>query len=296
MNPFKTALVLFLAATFSAAGFSLSSAAPAPPPAAPAAAQAAAPAAAPATAQGPSSGRSAGDRNYILAAGDTIQITALGHTDFDTKAPISTDGTILLPYLGALPAMGRSPAQLAEDVRLTLEKSGIFAQPLVRVDLISSVGRSVTVLGAVGAPGVVSLDREYRLSEVLARAGGRSATGADYVMLTREDGTAQKYLLADLATGAAGADPIVAPRDKVFVPALENEVFYLSGQVKTPGAYPVTRDMTVRMALARGGGVSDLGSEKKVKIVRAGKPLDKVAIDETKIAAGDVVTVGARLF
>jgi polysaccharide export outer membrane protein len=77
---------------------------------------------------------------------------------------------------------------------------------------------------------------------------------------------------------------------------VENEVFYLSGAVKSPGAYPAAADMTVRMALARAGGLNENGSEGKIKVTRKGVELKNVKIDVTKVEAGDIITVGERLF
>ena len=55
-------------------------------------------------------------------------------------------------------------------------------------------------------------------------------------------------------------------------------------------------NMTVRQALARGGGVGDNGNEKGAKIIRKGVPLKAVKLDETIVESGDVITVGERLF
>jgi hypothetical protein len=49
------------------------------------------------------------------------------------------------------------------------------------------------------------------------------------------------------------------------------------------------------MALAKGGGVTENGSEKKLKVVRDGKPLKKVRLDDI-VKVGDIITIGERLF
>jgi polysaccharide export outer membrane protein len=185
---------------------------------------------------------------------------------------------------------------LAEDVRAALEKGGYFAQPSVRVEVVGVASRYVTVLGYVGQPGLIPLDRQYHLSEIMARAGGRGGAGSDIVILTHENGKSERFKVADLATAIGDKDPVVTPGDKIYVPAAENEVFYLTGEVKSPGAYPVSTDMTVRMALARAGGVSENGSEGKVRISRKGVDLKGVKLDQTKVEPGDVITVGGRLF
>ena len=52
--------------------------------------------------------------------------------------------------------------------------------------------------------------------------------------------------------------------------------------------------MTLRTALARGGGVTDNGSEGRVTVIRDGAKV-KVRLDDP-IQVGDVITVGERLF
>ncbi|MGH6965960.1 MAG: SLBB domain-containing protein [Phenylobacterium sp.] len=257
----------------------------------PSPAQAAPPAAAATTPQS-----TAVDSSYLLGPGDVVEIGLVGRADFGSRARVSTDGTILLPMIGAIPAAQRTVLQLADDVRQALIKGGFYADPVVRTEVVGINSRYVTVLGAVGSPGLLPLDRNYHLSEILARVGGRSGSGADFILLTPTGGGAtQRYSIAQLASGAPDKDPVVHNGDKIYIPTVENEVFYISGQVNSPGAFPVTEGMTVRMAIAKGGGVNENGSEKKVKIVRDGKPLKGVKLEDP-VKVGDIVTIGERLF
>lgn len=233
---------------------------------------------------------------YLLGVGDTIEVALIGRTDFNTRARVGSDGAVLLPYLGAVPASGRTPAILAEEIGQALEKGGFFSKPVIRVDVVGVGSRSVTVLGSVVTPGLLALDREYHLSEVVARVGGRTAGGVDYVVLTHPDGRSRSYKLNELATASGEKDPIVSNGDKIFIPAAENQAFYVTGQVRNPGPYPVVEGMTVRIALARAGGLTDQGSERKVSIKRKGVDLKGVKLDVTTLEPGDIVTVGERLF
>ncbi len=236
------------------------------------------------------------DSSYLLGPGDVVEIGLVGRADFGSRARISTDGTIQLPMIGSIPAAQRTVLQLADDVRQALLKGGFYSDPVVRTEVVGINSRYVTVLGSVGNPGLLPLDRNYRLSEILARVGGRSGNGADYIILTpAAGGESQKYSIAQLASGGPDKDPMVHTGDKIFIPTAENEVFYISGQVNTPGSFAVTEGLTVRMAIAKGGGVNENGSEKKVKVVRDGKPLKGVKLEDP-IKVGDIVTVGERLF
>jgi polysaccharide export outer membrane protein len=251
-------------------------------------AQASAPSAAPA-APPPAQG----DQNYLIGPGDTVEVTALERSDFDTKAKVGADGMIQLPLIGAIAASNRTTQQLNEQISAALIKGGFFSRPNLSVTVISFAARYVTVLGAVTSPGLVPIDRAYRVSEILARVGGVKESAADYVVLRPAKGEERHLPIKSLAIGSLGDDPYVAPGDTIYSPTAE--LFYISGQVKSPGAYSMISDMTLRMAIGRGGGLTDLGSERGIKITRDGHKLGKVDLD-SKIQAGDVIVVGERLF
>ena len=258
----------------------------------------------PGTAQPPSSAAGeaavpppvATDASYQLGVGDYIETAVIGQNEFNTRSRIGTDGKVILPLIGAMPATNRTPSQLAEEIRLALKNGSFYANPVVRVDVIGVASRIVTILGAVGAPGLMPLDREYHLSQIIARVGGSNGAGADYVVLTSSEGVSKRYKLADLAIATGDQDPIVKSGDKIYIPASENLVFYITGQVRNAGSFPVTENMTVRMAIAKAGGLTETGSEKKVKINRKGEKLKNVKIDGTIVEPGDILTVGERLF
>jgi polysaccharide export outer membrane protein len=236
------------------------------------------------------------DSSYLLGPGDILELNLVGRADFGSRARISPDGTILLPMIGVVPAGDRTVSELADQVRQALIKGQFYSDPVVRVEVVGISSRYATVLGAVGAPGLLPLDRNYRLSEVLAKIGGRNGAGADYILVTHAaGGPTERYYIAKLASGTPDQDPIVKSGDKIFIPTAEAEVFYISGQVNRPGSYPVTEGLTVRRALAEGGGVTENGSEKKFKIVRDGKPLKSVKLEDP-VKPGDILTFGERLF
>jgi polysaccharide biosynthesis/export protein len=235
------------------------------------------------------------DSSYILGAGDVVEVGLVGRGDFTSHVRVSTDGTILLPLIGHLKASDRTVIELADDVRAALIKGGFYADPVVRADVVGISSRYVTVLGNVGTPGLLPLDRNYRLSEILAKVGGRGGSGAPYVLLTRAGAKTERFSIDKLAAGSEDDDPIVHAGDKIFIPTAEAEVFYISGEVKTPGAFPVSEKMSIRMAIARGGGVTENGSENKVTLVRDGKEVKKVSLED-QVKVGDIIKIGERLF
>jgi polysaccharide export outer membrane protein len=233
------------------------------------------------------------DQTYVLGPADEIEVSIPGRTDFTTRARISEQGQIALPFLANVTAAGKTTAQLVEEVSQDLEKGGYFAHPIVSVQIVSYASKYVTVLGDVTNPGLLPVDRPYHLSEILARAGGVKETGADYVVLRAENGADRHLSIESLATGDASQDPYVSPGDKIFCP--KAALFYVSGQVNTPGTYRLADGMTVRMAVARGGGLNAEGSLGKVEITRRGVKLKHIDLNG-KIEPGDIIVVGERLF
>ena len=61
-------------------------------------------------------------------------------------------------------------------------------------------------------------------------------------------------------------DILVAAGDVIFVQRAP--VFYVYGEVQSPGSYRIERDMTVRQALAQGGGLTTRGSERRLQLHR----------------------------
>jgi polysaccharide export outer membrane protein len=127
------------------------------------------------------------------------------------------------------------------------------------------------VLGQVGTPGRFPIESNTSIFDLLAQAGGVTSTGSDMIYIIRQDkdGKETRYPvdLKGLANGA-GALPSIALRggDSVFVPKAEQ--FSIYGEVSTPGRYRVEPGMTVIEAIAKAGGITQRGSQRRVEIKR----------------------------
>ena len=234
------------------------------------------------------------DQSFALGVGDVVDVGVIGRNDFSTRARVSTEGTIVLPLLGGVKALGLTTSELAQQTQDALAKGGFYANPMVRVEVTGVASRYATVLGNVANAGLLPLDRNYRLSDLIARVGAHSAEGSSTVILTRADGSSKKYLMEDLATGG-GSDPLIMAGDKIYVPSVTSVVIYLSGQVKSPGSVPISKEVTLREAIAKAGGLTDMGSDKKVTIYRKNVKVKSVKLD-TIVEPGDIIQVGERLF
>jgi polysaccharide export outer membrane protein len=240
---------------------------------------------------GPSVGEGASSA-YVLGRDDAIEVSLVGGTGFNARVRVQADGQVQLPLIGKVMAADRTTTELADTIAKALKDGGFYASPIVNIEVVGYASRYVVVLGSVGNPGLVPINRPYHLSEILARVGGVRDGGADYIVVRSLNGQERKIQVRDIATGDATQDPLVTPGDKIFAPPAE--MFYIYGQVNTPGAYPVTSDLTARQAIARGGGLTESGTDSGLQVTRGGKKVKLGLAD--KIQPGDVIFVKERLF
>jgi polysaccharide export outer membrane protein len=75
-------------------------------------------------------------------------------------------------------------------------------------------------------------------------------------------------------------------------------MFFIKGEVRNPGGYNYQNGLTVEKAVALAGGFTERASEKEITVVRDNDPEQEVraAKPTTRIAPGDVVTVGESFF
>lgn len=242
-----------------------------------------------ATAQAPASSAAS---EYVLGPDDVVEVDVLGQADFGKpRVRVKSDGTIALPVLGTVKADGLNPTELASVIQKKLVEAQYYASPVVNIEVVAYASRYVIVFGAVAQPGLVPINRAYRVSEILARVGGVKESAGDHVVLASADGKERKIPIVGLARSGPN-DPFVVASDKLFVP--NAELFYIYGQVNAPGEYMLKNGMTMRQAIARGGGLTASGSEKKLTVYR-GEQKVKLSLD-TKLAPGDVVVIGERMF
>jgi polysaccharide export outer membrane protein len=99
------------------------------------------------------------------------------------------------------------------------------------------------------------------------------------------------------AANGRGDDIVLQNGDAVWVDRAPQ--IYIYGEVQRPGAFRLERDMTLMQALASGGGLTQRGTEKGIRVHRRGADgqvqVLQPGMDE-KLRDGDVVYVRESLF
>lgn len=230
-----------------------------------------------------------GPADYQLAAGDTIRIQVYQNPDLTLETRVSESGTISYPLIGSARIGGLSLGASERQIAKQLQEGGFVQQPQVTVVLLQNRGNQVSVLGQVNRPGRYPLEStNTRLTEMLATAGGIATTGSDDVVVSGTRGG--KPFLKEIDVPGlflshnAVDDIVLVGGDSIYVHRAP--VFYIYGEAQRPGAYRVERGMTIRQAIAQGGGPTARGTEKDPRVNR--RRIDG-SVDQVTPAPSDLV-------
>jgi polysaccharide export outer membrane protein len=202
-----------------------------------------------------------------------IRILVFQHPDLTLETRVSEGGTISYPLIGSVRIGGMTIGSGEQTIARALRDGGFIRQPRVNILLLQSRGNQVSVLGQVGKPGRYPLETSNtKLSEMLAIAGGVAPSGADIAIVTGvRDGNAFRKevdITALFFKSSPHEDIVVSGGDVIFVNRAPT--YYVYGEVQKPGSYRVERGMTVRQALAQGGGLTARGTERGLRLYRRG--------------------------
>jgi polysaccharide export outer membrane protein len=169
------------------------------------------------------------DDKYRLAIGDQLSFQILEDGDAPVHLVVTDSGDLQVPYIGRYPAVGKTCKQLAQELKVELEKEYYKqATVIVAVDLKPESRGKIYLVGAVRAPGPedISSDEVLTVSKAILRAGGfTSYADEKNVKVTRSAGTGpggDKTFIVNveqvLENGKAEKDMPVEPGDLIFVP------------------------------------------------------------------------------
>ena len=239
---------------------------------------------------------------YLLGPGDIIKITVFKNPDLSAEARVSESGTIGYPLIGTVPVKGLTLPGAEHRIAQLLKDGGFVLNPQVNILLTVAVGNQVSVLGEVNKPGRYPTDGAGgHLSGMLASAGGVSAAGSDIVVVTGTRGGKSFRKEVDVAkmsqSGNATDDLDLQGGDTLFVGRAPQ--FYVDGQVTRPGGYRLDKGMTVRQALAAGGGVTGKGTMRGIVLHRreaGGKMKESRVSLDAEVRDQDVIYVKESMF
>ncbi len=244
--------------------------------------------------------------DITIGSGDTIRIVVFQNPDLTIETRVSESGAITYPLLGSVQVGGLTIDAAEKRLANGLREGGFVPQPQVNISLAQILGNRVTIFGQVGKPGRIPIDTfNTKLSDILATAGGvrtgGDVGGSDIIILvgTRDGKPFRKEIdfPAIFLDGKLSDDVVVAGGDTIYVH--EGPMYYIYGEINSPGFRRIERGMTIQQALVKAGGPNPRGTESDPVLYRRDK--DGQVIKSTAdlfepVKPHDVIYVRERLF
>lgn len=172
------------------------------------------------TAPSDSTSKAEAPPEYVLQAGDDIEVRVFNIPEISQKLHIRPDGRISLVLLNEMMAAGNTAADLSELIRKGY--STHFRNPQVTVVVNSFVNQNVYVGGEVNQPKLIPLNGKLSAAAAVFYAGGLKNTAkTTEIIIIRNSGknTAElsRLNLKDVLTKGA-PDVQLKPFDVVYVP------------------------------------------------------------------------------
>lgn len=158
---------------------------------------------------------------YQIGVTDLLQIRVWNNRELDVKVPVRSDGMISMPLLDDIPADGLTPEELKEVV--TERLSAFVTAPDVTIIVLQTNSKSATIMGGIGRARSFPLNRDMRVLEAIASAGGFSTWAKkDDVRILRktDDGLVEyRFDYDDYLKGRApDSNILLQPGDTIVVP------------------------------------------------------------------------------
>jgi polysaccharide export outer membrane protein len=148
-------------------------------------------------------GGRAADAEYLIGAGDVLQIAVWKHADLSGTIPVRPDGKISVPLLDDVQAAGRTTVELKNAIASGMKK--YLDTPIVTVIVAEVNAYRVTVFGEVKRPGTYVLKGRMTIVDVLSLAGGFTefASTKDILLVPQRDSQSRRGQVK-LATETCG--------------------------------------------------------------------------------------------
>jgi polysaccharide biosynthesis/export protein len=242
------------------------------------------------------------DEDYRIGPNDVLDIQIESWPEMTRSFRVTAAGTFLMPYLGRVVAAEKTPEELAKFIADGL-RGDYLRDPKVTVSVKEYNSRSFYIQGSVRNAGVYQIEGRPSLLELLTLAGGLLENhGSRAYIIHRikypaqepagqetaspkpsEAGTTSssdqnqqtterpKYELSSanisgLLKGRFDQDVLIEPGDFVNIPA--TDIFFVSGEVKAPGSFPLKEGTTLQQAVSLAQGTLFKSAADKTIIFR----------------------------
>ena len=214
------------------------------------------------------------DQEYVIGPSDVVEVYVLKMPELSREYRVGAEGAIEMPFLGPIQAEKKTSRELSAAIAKGLQ-SGYLVDPQVSV-IVRQVNRRYFIQGAVRSAGVYNIEGRPTLLELISIAGGLNPAYGSTAFIMHKAQPAQKDAeavydlkqanLNALLRGDFAENVRIEPGDIVQIPA--SDVFFVAGEVKAPGSFPLKEGTTLRVAISLAQNTSVTAAPGKAVIFR----------------------------
>lgn len=201
--------------------------------------------------------------DYVIGAGDELQIRAWGMVSVDVTVTVDRNGAIYIPQVGAVKVAGVRYGDLQGYLKQAIGK--VFSNFELTASIAQTRAVQIYVVGHAVRPGTYTLSSMSTLLNALFTSGGPDVSGSmRNVQLKRRGETVATLDLYDMLTrGDKSHDATLRDGDVIYIPEA-GPMVALTGNVKTPAIFELKGHTSLADVIAWAGGIDASAQQKKV--------------------------------
>ncbi|MFA6122916.1 MAG: XrtA/PEP-CTERM system exopolysaccharide export protein [Sphingomonas sp.] len=163
---------------------------------------------------------------YVIGPLDQLNIFVWRNPELSAKVQVRPDGRITTPLISDMPAVGKTPRMLADDMKIALGE--YIKDPIVSViveNFSGTFSQQVRIVGATAKPASIPYRANMTLLDAMISVGGlgeyAAGNRAKLVRYNRETGKQVEYsikLSSLLKDGDSRANVRLEPGDVIIIP------------------------------------------------------------------------------
>lgn len=122
---------------------------------------------------------------YSINAGDSLSIVVYNHPELNTNCTVTPDGYVGMVFVGQVKVADLTLEKAAKKIEGLL--TSFIRNPVVGVTTHTINSETVSIVGAVGSPGMYTISNGMRLADLYAKVGGSSVRLYDGKVLDAAD-------------------------------------------------------------------------------------------------------------
>lgn len=238
-------------------------------------------------------------KSYRIGPSDKFSFNVYGELDLEVKdVVVRADGFITLNLIGDIKVEGLSIPEATEMI--DRKYSEFLKEPRTSLIPLEMGSGSFTILGKVNYPGSYLIERELRVVDAIAMAGGLGTgrfrdntvelANLENAFMVRGDNVLPINFYSLVKKGDSRYNIPLMPGDYINIPSTRSQEVYVSGEVKEPDAYGFSDGLTLTKLLAYAQGLTVGARENELRIIRGSLANPKVyTVNLAKIRSGELV-------